>query len=195
MVTIGNKKQDRRVQILAAAREVLAEKGLDATKISDIVKKAGVAQGTFYLYFETKNSLVRALEEEMLEVVFKEIGLIIDQYSSFDQAMAKCIEVAFYRMADYDDIFFIINNGCGIEADPLEWERLCAPYYTLMEGYILKWQEQGELDPILNPRITARLIVSLTEKAVQDYFIHPSEHTIDSYIANVVRFVLKALKP
>ena len=38
---------DRRGEILKAAREVLAEKGLEATRISEIVARAGVAQGTF----------------------------------------------------------------------------------------------------------------------------------------------------
>lgn len=41
-------------KILKAAIDVIPEKGLDKTSISDIVKKAGVAQGTFYLYFSSK---------------------------------------------------------------------------------------------------------------------------------------------
>src|SRR5215469_16903509 len=58
-------KQGRRAALLAAAREVLAEKGLDAAKVSEIVARAGVAQGTFYLYFPSKLSLVIALAEDL----------------------------------------------------------------------------------------------------------------------------------
>ena len=65
MATEIGSKLDRRAAILQAAREVLATKGLEAAKISDIVARAGVAQGTFYLYFPSKSSLVIALTEEM----------------------------------------------------------------------------------------------------------------------------------
>jgi AcrR family transcriptional regulator len=40
---------DRRAELLRAAREVLAEKGLDAARVSEIVARAGGAQGTVYL--------------------------------------------------------------------------------------------------------------------------------------------------
>src|SRR5262245_44500387 len=40
--------------LLAAAVEVFAAKGYTATRVSDIVREAGVAQGTFYLYFKSK---------------------------------------------------------------------------------------------------------------------------------------------
>jgi len=44
-------KPGRRADLLAAARAILAEKGLEAATVSEIVARAGVAQGTFYLYF------------------------------------------------------------------------------------------------------------------------------------------------
>src|SRR5215472_17408382 len=58
MATDVSRKVDRRAALLQAAREVLAEKGYEATKVSDIVARAGAAQGTFYLYFPSKLSLV-----------------------------------------------------------------------------------------------------------------------------------------
>ncbi len=57
---------DRRAELLRAAREVLAEKGLDAARVSEIVGRARVAQGTFYLYFPSKFSLVVALTEQVM---------------------------------------------------------------------------------------------------------------------------------
>lgn len=43
------------------------EKGVEKTKISDIVKLAGIAQGTFYLYFPSKLSVMPAIAEVMVE--------------------------------------------------------------------------------------------------------------------------------
>jgi len=57
--------ETRRGDLLAAASKVFASKGVAAAAVSDIVKAAGVAQGTFYLYFDTKNDVVNALAENM----------------------------------------------------------------------------------------------------------------------------------
>ena len=53
----SGEKYDR---ILDAAIEVIAEKGLARTRISDIASRAGVADGTIYLYFKNKNHILRS---------------------------------------------------------------------------------------------------------------------------------------
>ena len=50
-------KTERRQQILSVAREVFAKRGYHQTTIDDIVAQAGVARGTFYLYFEDKRAV------------------------------------------------------------------------------------------------------------------------------------------
>src|SRR5438067_10383037 len=55
--------QDRREQLLDAALTVFSAEGYSAAKVSDIVGHAGVAQGTFYLYFRSKQEVMLALFE------------------------------------------------------------------------------------------------------------------------------------
>ena len=50
-------KNERRQQILSVAREAFAKRGYHQTTIDDIVALAGVARGTFYLYFEDKRAV------------------------------------------------------------------------------------------------------------------------------------------
>ena len=50
-------KTERRQQILGVAREVFSKRGYHQTTIDDIVAQAGVARGTFYLYFEDKRAV------------------------------------------------------------------------------------------------------------------------------------------
>jgi AcrR family transcriptional regulator len=54
---------DRREQLLDAALGVFSAEGYSASKVSDIVGRAGVAQGTFYLYFRSKHEVMLALFE------------------------------------------------------------------------------------------------------------------------------------
>lgn len=55
--TAQQAKTERRQQILAAARDLFAKRGYHHTTIDDIVAQAGVARGTFYLYFEDKRAV------------------------------------------------------------------------------------------------------------------------------------------
>ena len=57
-------KEGRRQQILAAALRCFARNGFHNTTITDVVRESGVSQGTFYLYFETKDDVIAALADD-----------------------------------------------------------------------------------------------------------------------------------
>ena len=60
------RKDDKRARILQAAVKVFARKGYFAAQVSEIAKKAGVADGTIYLYFRNKEDLLVCLFEEVM---------------------------------------------------------------------------------------------------------------------------------
>lgn len=68
-------KQARREQVLRHAKRIFARKGYHRTNISDIITRAQIARGTFYLYFQNK----RDLFEELLEQVLGELRLRIQR--------------------------------------------------------------------------------------------------------------------
>ena len=55
--------ETRKSELLAAAETLFRENGVDRTAVSDIVKKAGVAQGTFYNYYQSKDEIFAAVLE------------------------------------------------------------------------------------------------------------------------------------
>ena len=59
------KSEDKRNAILEAATRVFAERGLTAAPTSEISKQAGVAEGTLFTYFKTKDDLINALYREI----------------------------------------------------------------------------------------------------------------------------------
>jgi AcrR family transcriptional regulator len=68
----------RRAELTAVAVSVFAERGVANTAVSDIVKAAGIAQGTFYLYFDTKDDIVMAVVDQtaaaMVEAIEAEVA-------------------------------------------------------------------------------------------------------------------------
>lgn len=70
----------RRAQLVEAAGRAFAEQGVTSTSVADIVRTAGVAQGTFYLYFQTKDDVIVAVVESVAEQVLAGLA------GSFDHA-------------------------------------------------------------------------------------------------------------
>src|SRR5205085_7146288 len=75
-------RPERRQQILTVAREVFARRGYHAAKIDEIVASAGIARGTFYLYFEDK----RTNFEEIVDRTIARLGLAIVRVDPHDAA-------------------------------------------------------------------------------------------------------------
>src|ERR1700677_3072473 len=57
-------REGRRQEILAAALRCFSRNGFHNTTVADIVRESGDSQGTFYLYFETKDDVIAALADD-----------------------------------------------------------------------------------------------------------------------------------
>jgi len=74
-VTVRGEQTRRR--LLEAAEEVFGELGFRRASIAEIVRRAGVAQGTFYLYFDSKEEIFRALVRHMSHELRKFIAMAV----------------------------------------------------------------------------------------------------------------------
>ncbi len=71
-------RNEKRARILEAAIDVFAEKGFHAARISDIANKAGVADGTIYLYFKHKEDILLSVFEEKMDELMVELGAALE---------------------------------------------------------------------------------------------------------------------
>lgn len=71
MGKLAEKKEKKRNALLDTAFELFTVKGFSQTSINDIVEKAGVAKGTFYLYFKDKNDIRNQLISSKASLIFK----------------------------------------------------------------------------------------------------------------------------
>src|SRR4029450_11179415 len=115
------KRLDRRTQLLTSARAVFAKRGYDEATVSEIVGRAGVAQGTFYLYFPGKEALAGAFAE-LLSERFAELATERTARSrSFDSALVRVFEAAYVVADEHRDIFLVANRGLELVDNLDEW--------------------------------------------------------------------------
>ena len=100
----------RRSELAAAAAGIFAERGVANTAVSDIVKAAGVAQGTFYLYFESKDDVVLAVVDGIAQQLIAQIRAAVDAAGSTavekflalrDVFIAADIDASTVELADF----------------------------------------------------------------------------------------------
>jgi len=65
--SVADRGADKRDRILTAAERIFARHGFFAAKVSDVAKEAGVADGTIYLYFKSKDDLLISLFERRMQ--------------------------------------------------------------------------------------------------------------------------------
>lgn len=145
-----NPKHDR---ILDAAIEVFAEKGFHSARISDIAKRAGVADGTIYLYFRNKDDVLLSIFEEKMGVLIAGVHAALD---GIDDPMERVRAFARYHfkqveehraLAEVLQIELRLSNKFLKEYRPEKlWEYLGIFATILREG-----QERGVIRAELNP--------------------------------------------
>ncbi len=158
-------------KILQAAIEVISEKGLDKASISDIVKKAGTAQGTFYLYFSSKNALIPAIAENLLTHSLDHMKSKVDGTMSFWTALNIMIDETFNMTELHQDIIVLCYSGLAFDHSMEKWEAIYQPYYSWLEGLIEKAVEKNEVIPDINVSWTARTIINFVENTAERYYI------------------------
>lgn len=91
---ISKTPQERKTELIFAARRLFDEKGVQKTRISDIVKQVGVAQGVFYYYFPSKAELVEEVIRQVdTEMEQKASAILADRQACFCQKLALFIEL------------------------------------------------------------------------------------------------------
>ena len=100
---------DKRARILKAAIKVFANKGFYATRVSEIAKAAGVADGTIYLYFKNKDDVLITIFEDGLKQLLEILQSVAESDESFESRVTRIIELQLGLLEDQRDLAEVIT--------------------------------------------------------------------------------------
>jgi len=163
-------KSDKYERILQAAIEVISEKGMEKASISDIVKRAEVAQGTFYLYFRSKNALIPAIAENLLAYSFGKIQKKTQGKSDFWDILRVMIDETFETTNRYKDVIVLCYSGLAFENSMETWEAIYTPYYQWFREILTKAVEAEQILPV-NVKWHAVMVINLMENEAERFYI------------------------
>jgi TetR/AcrR family fatty acid metabolism transcriptional regulator len=149
---------DKREKILRAAVKVFARKGFYATRVSEIAKAAGVADGTIYLYFENKDDVLISVFEDRITRLLVVLREEIAKSSGFEDGFRRIVELQLGLLDGQRDLAEVITVNLRQSSKLLKQYAtpLFTQYLELIAALVAEGQREGVVRPDLNPRIVAR---------------------------------------
>ena len=102
-------REERKRQILDAARSLLFEEGMQATSVNKIANSAELGVGTIYFYFASKEEIFAALQEEGIELLHNKIKKRIERVKPPQDRLRTTARVYFDFSRENKDYFDVIN--------------------------------------------------------------------------------------
>lgn len=157
----------RREDLLSAAREVLSQNGYERTTVSSIATRANVAQGTFYLYFPSKEALPGALAHQFSETLAEGTRDAVASATDVDSAVRALVQAAWATAAEHKGVIMIANRGIELAETFEEFLELTAPFRTVLEDFLRRFQASGDIDAGLDPTTTAYVLRDLIDRSIK----------------------------
>src|SRR5665647_985588 len=109
------KKQvkDKRTAIMEAALKLFTERGFHGTSTAQISKEAGVATGTLFNYFPTKEDLINSLYTEVKGQLSQNMGKEIEAQSTFQDKLRKMWSNLIKWGVDNQEEFLFVGQFCS----------------------------------------------------------------------------------
>ena len=153
-------KGDKRERILSAAVKVFAESGFYATRVSDVAKAAGVADGTIYLYFTSKEHLLVSLFEDRVERLIAFVSAELPKLPQARDRLRRIIELQLGLLEGEKELAegmtVILRQSTKL------LKEYAAPkfmaYLEVIAHVVLEGQRRGEFRSDVSPHLIARAI-------------------------------------
>lgn len=149
-------------KIFETSMELFASKGYDATSIEEITSVVGVAKGTLYYHFSSKEEIFNFLVEEGMKLLKNSIEIKTQKVDNYIDKLKAIILIQIKVIVKYENIITILLSQIwGKEPRNLRCKEYVFEYIRTIEEIVREGIEKGEiLDG--DPEIIASGIFGLT---------------------------------
>ena len=154
-------KQARRNLIIDAAIEVISEQGFQRTTIKQIASKAGIADGTIYNYFKSKDDILLGIIARLSEDETQDLSLAKTERLDFAAFVAMFVSP---RMDEIDGryqtlkvVFPEMITNAALSR-PI-YDQIYTPLFVMVETYFQQLMDAEQID-MADPALLARLFAS-----------------------------------
>lgn len=177
---------ETRSRLLAAAEKVFGDKSYYRVSISDITREAGVGQGTFYLYFTSKEAAFRELVQERAHELRMVTYLASESAPDRTQAERAGFAAFFDYIDQHRQLYRVVRQAEFVD------EELYREYYrTFAEGYrtaLARAMDRGEIGR-MNPEALAYCLMGIGDFVGMRWVIWNDTSDLAGVFEDVMRFI------
>jgi AcrR family transcriptional regulator len=191
--SLDGKDPEKRARILEAARTVFQAKRYDDVPVSEITELAGIAKGTFYLYFPSKADLIAALAETLHEAVMVQIHDVLRTPRPLAETLEVMIRRAFTSMLEQRAMMNILELGMLL-GDPLTMRD---PHQDARKAAVVAMleaaQTRGEINAKFDPHVAAELVGGVMMPLARVFVSNVHAEAKEAYLSESIAFLQRAL--
>jgi TetR/AcrR family fatty acid metabolism transcriptional regulator len=164
---------DKREAILRAAIKVFAQKGYFNSKVADIAKKAGIADGTVYLYFKSKDEILHSIFDRAMEEFIAEGKREIAEIETADKRLERIAQLHLEKLgADRDlaVVFQVELRGSTKFMEEFSGGGF-AEYLDIIRQTIAEGQKSGVFRADLKPITAAKILYGALDEMVTNWIL------------------------
>lgn len=138
----------RRREVIAAAARLFAERGFQATSIGELTEATGLAAGGLYHYIESKDALLVAICDELLDPLLERAREIVAAGAPADRQLRELLRAWLAHIASHRDHMLVFaQERHAIEREP-QWRRLRGQrkaFERLLDEVLARGEREGTM--------------------------------------------------
>ncbi|MDB5722750.1 MAG: hypothetical protein JWP15_3368 [Alphaproteobacteria bacterium] len=190
------RKDQRRPELLAAARALIEEEGADSVSMVRIAKSAGVSEATVYKYFENKEDLVNQVLREWATPF---IDRLVDELAPLTEVRSRLVLIAIRYLRSFEEtprlhrVFFREIRWGDYKTSAMR--ELNVKFVAQVVDTILRAQSAGQVSASFNPNIVRDMLFGGLEHIALRTIFASRAIDIEREAADYVDMMLHGLTP
>ena len=196
----ANGTSGKHQRILDAAIEVIAEHGFFHSRVAEIANRAGVADGTIYLYFKNKDELLMAAIDSAFHRFIQRARTALTEIHDPREKLRRMAFLHLEALGSNLNMAIVFQTELRHSAKFLGQfsHNLLVEYFDLIKGVLREGQETGVFRPEMSVTIAAHCFFGAVDEIVTTWILSDRERDRDHHLSaltdSVVSIVLKGVE-
>lgn len=183
-------------RILDAAVEVIAENGYFQSRVTDIAARAGVADGTIYLYFKNKEQVLMAAIDSAFAAFLKRARSEISRTQKPQERLRRLAQLHLEALGADRSLAIVFQTELRQSAKFLAQfsHHQLLEYFNLIREVVREGQRSGVFRPELSDKIVANCFFGALDEMVTSWMLSEHDYPLAGAADAVVDVILQGME-
>ena len=188
---------DKREAILRAAIKVFANKGFFNSKVADIAGEAGIADGTVYLYFRSKDEILHSIFDLGMEKFISEGRRELERIDSPEERLCRIAEMHLERLGADREMAIVFQ--VELRGSTKFMQEFSAAgfhdYLEIIRETIDDGQRSGAFRTDIKPIVASKILYGALDEMVTNWILSEKKYPLAPMAGEVLKIFFGGIKP